>query len=74
MYRVRSHEVRTCDLEWLRLLCIEVWDNRSDRDLDLLSSDLSHLDVVLLAKVLLDVTCEYVSGNLDAILHHDTSE
>ena len=73
MYRVSCHEVRTCDVVWLRLF-LEVRDHGSDSDLDLLGCDLSHLDVVLLTEVHLDVVCEYVTGNLDRVLDYDTAE
>jgi hypothetical protein len=51
---VCGHEVRTCDCVWFRFL-VEFRKNCSDGDLDLLGSDLSYPDVVLLMLVRRDV-------------------
>ena len=71
--RMGSHQVRAYDVLWLRFFH-KVRNDSSDGDLDLFCRDLSHLDVVLLAEIHLNVIGEHVTSHFDGILHYDTSE
>ena len=69
-----GHKVWSAHDERKRLLLSQVRDDGSHGYLDLLCRNLSHLDVVLLAQVVLDVAGEHVSCGSDAVLLHEASE
>ena len=63
-YRVGGHEVRALYHERLRFF-FKVRKDGSDGYLDFFGSDFSHLDVVLLLQIILDIARENVSGHPD---------
>ena len=73
LYRMAGHKVRTAHDERLRLF-FELRDHGADGDLCLLGRNLADFDIVLLAEILLDIVGKLVSGSLDALLLHNTSE
>ena len=73
LHRVRCHEVLSPDDNRLRLV-LQVGDDGTHGNLDTLRGYLSHLDVVLLLEVVLDVRREDVARRTDAVLDHDAAE
>ena len=71
--RVDRHKVRAADDAGLEGF-VEVGNSCADFDLDALRRNFTHLDVVLLAHILLDVIGEDITGGLDALVGHDASE
>ena len=68
-----GHEVRTPHEEGFGF-GVQLGEDGTDRDLDLLRRGLAHADDVLLAQVVLDVGREDVAGHADGVLLDDTAQ